>query len=166
MTGKPITRRISNWRLGKLATQLFTVKPARFDFVRWVGDDWRGAPDLSCGTTGCAVGHATTIPAFQKAGLRLSYSPIGKNHYPCFNGLSHFEAVKSFFGISHSQALYLFHPAGVPDAITAPEARGLPGFSGLGRDATPKKVARRIREFIKWRRQHDEKRKHAAGLYR
>ncbi|MGH7749129.1 MAG: hypothetical protein ACREQ5_30855, partial [Candidatus Dormibacteria bacterium] len=62
-----------NARLLRLADFLENDVPAdRFDFAHWVGKDWAGAPDLSCGTSACALGWATTIPEFQALGLKLS----------------------------------------------------------------------------------------------
>lgn len=58
-------------RLLKLADFLDALPPKRFDFSRWVGDDWQGDEQLSCGTTACALGWAATIPEFRKLGVSL-----------------------------------------------------------------------------------------------
>lgn len=59
-------------RLGALADYIEKqVDPSRFNFARWCGRDWQGAPDLSCGTNACAIGWATTMPMFRELGLEL-----------------------------------------------------------------------------------------------
>lgn len=76
-----------NKRLLKLADfleKLHADKKRRkqFDYTNWVNRAlWKGKADLSCGTTACALGWATTIPEFRKAGLRL-----GKNGNPTLVG--------------------------------------------------------------------------------
>lgn len=62
---------VGNRRLLKLAAFLRTLPRRRFDYTNWVGIDWKGAKDFSCGTTACALGWATTMPAFQRLGLRM-----------------------------------------------------------------------------------------------
>lgn len=49
-------------RLLRLAAFLDTLPPERFDYRTWVGKDWQGKADLSCGTTACALGWAMTLP--------------------------------------------------------------------------------------------------------
>jgi hypothetical protein len=63
--------RVFKARLLKLADFLQTVKPSRFDMGSWVGEDWKGDLTLSCGTSACALGWATTIPSFRRLGLYL-----------------------------------------------------------------------------------------------
>ncbi len=58
-------------RLLKLADFLESLPRNRFCLERWVGRGWEGKPDLSCGTTACALGWATTIPEFRKLGVRM-----------------------------------------------------------------------------------------------
>lgn len=47
------------------------VMQERFDYSRWVGQDWKGMQDLSCGTRACSMGFAATMPVFQALGLSL-----------------------------------------------------------------------------------------------
>lgn len=46
-------------------------KEGRFNMNRFVGDNWEGKPDLSCGTSACAAGWAATIPHFRNKGVKL-----------------------------------------------------------------------------------------------
>ena len=58
-------------RLLTLAALLKKLPPRRFTMRKWVGWDWSGDPTLSCGTSACALGWATTIPSLRRLGLRL-----------------------------------------------------------------------------------------------
>jgi hypothetical protein len=61
-------------RLLTLAALLRRVKREQFDMDHWVNPHtWGGKLDFSCGTSGCVLGWATTIPSFRKAGLRMLY---------------------------------------------------------------------------------------------
>lgn len=56
----------------KLADLLDTVDPEHFDMEELAkGNFDRPKKEWSCGTAACALGYATTIPSFRKAGLRL-----------------------------------------------------------------------------------------------
>lgn len=110
----------------------------RFDFSTWVGTDWAGAKDLSCGTTACALGWATTIPSLQRAGLRLRRHEFGLPYVEC-NSRADDGAAAEIFGISDEDAASLFYPRFCgPDEID----------SGLPDDATPKQVADHIEKFV------------------
>jgi hypothetical protein len=121
---------VNHKRLLKLADFLETVPRKRFDFTKWVGLDWKGKADLSCGTSACAIGWATTIPSFRKLGLKLSLNDAGGT--PVFNGDFGSDAVAHFFDISILDAEFLFFPL----------------YNDLGDKATPKQVAKHIREFV------------------
>jgi hypothetical protein len=105
-------------RLMKLVRKLRFVqknKPTKFNYARWVGQDWKGKADLSCGTTACALGFATTIPEFRKFGLRLHKTIDGGyvswNNVHMGSGLnSSLYAAEQLFGISRDEANYLFTP--------------------------------------------------------
>ena len=138
---KQVSRHTGNRRLLKLAAFLDTVPPSRFDYNQWVGEDWRGDPALSCGTSACALGWATTMPTFRRLGLALRR----------VHGLGTAEVVmprvrvprtfdRSFttgaklFGISYDESRYLFSTLG--DARKAWEVW------------TPNDVAEKIRRFV------------------
>lgn len=123
-------------RLLKLADFLKKLPVKRFDYTSWVGVDWEGAPDLSCGTTACALGWATTIPEFRRLGLRLKRkSPWGG--FPALVASrggptsQAARAVEKIFGLDQSAFRFLFMPA------------------PFERRATPREVAKKIRQFVR-----------------
>lgn len=68
-----------------------------------------------CGTVACAVGWATAIPEFRKAGLRLFCdSELCHNAYPSFEDTRGWGAVKAFFDLEYDDAYYLFDPEYYP----------------------------------------------------
>lgn len=88
---------------------------ARFDYSRWVGQDWGGKPDLSCGTKACSMGFATTMPVFQELGLslRMFKSDFGQDYgiITLTDKDGTFEreqAAAKLFGITLGQATDLF----------------------------------------------------------
>ena len=149
-----INKQMRNDRLTTLANFLKTVPKQRFDFTRWVGKSYQGKADLSCGTTACAVGWATTIPTFRQLGLFLQRSSLAGNYRPCYynaedygNELNGDCAVQHFFKLNEDEIVFLFYPH-----FTKPASNPR---SCLSEKATPKQVAKRIECFIK----HD-------GVYR
>ena len=117
-------------RLLVLASHLYQLKGGVFDFSTWVGDDWAGKQDLSCGTVACALGHACAIPEFQKLGLymdKITLSPAIPNRG---SGLT---AAQTLFHLDASEASYLFMPN---------------HFNGLSDESTAKQVADNIRSFV------------------
>lgn len=150
-----------NRRLLKLAEFLRALPRKRFDYSTWVGEDWKGAPDLSCGTTACALGWATVVPSIRRAGLRLvsvkaktrggeevvSVANPQLGIMPDEDGpydLS-FSAAISVFGISLDDAMFLFQPGH--------ERYREDGSVNRSPDhkATPKQVASHIEKFVKAR---------------
>lgn len=131
---KPVSVKVGNARLLKLAAFLRKLPRKRFDYTRWVGPDWKGSQDLSCGTTGCALGWAAAMPAFQKLGLRF-----GSEGTPTLTtdiwseGWGPYTAVRKLFALQCGEAWHLFAP------------------SDRERNATPKYVARKIERFVKSR---------------
>jgi hypothetical protein len=123
-----------NRRLLKLAAFLRRLPRKRFDFGEWVGFDWKGSQNLSCGTTACALGWAATMPNFRRLGMYLAQPGVvrlkGKT------GISSIEVAQIIFGLDHIDAISLFAPS-----------------QGLGSNATPKQVARRIEQFVAARRE-------------
>lgn len=88
---------------------------ARFDYNRWVGQDWAGKTDLSCGTKACSMGFATTMPIFQALGLQLKMYQDGFDRQygiiTLSNERGYFEreaAAAQLFDITIKQATDLF----------------------------------------------------------
>lgn len=142
-------------RLLSVADLLDQIKPSLFDYGAWVGEDWKGRADLSCGTTACALGHATTIPALRKAGLRL-VKMGGTFATVCLKGdkaedLSSYSsprnAGRAVFGIDDYEFEYLFVPGDVNDRQC--DRRKMFGKYALNYKATAKQVASHIRFFVK-----------------
>jgi len=84
--------------------------------------------DASCGTSGCAMGWATTIPHFKELGLFL----LGKTYrnastaelvYQSQSGARYhgFDAVHAFMDLTSEQADYLFDANQYPDLVTVSE---------------------------------------------
>ena len=108
-------------RLLKLADRLDTVPNRKFDLACW-----------ECSTAACAMGYACRMPAFNKAGLKFV------NSVPTYKGRTGFDAAREFFGLSKG------------DSVFQDEALALfsPTYNPLGLKATPKKVAKQIRQLV------------------
>jgi hypothetical protein len=131
-----------NRRLLLLARKLERLPPKRFSYNRWVGFNWKGRADLSCGTTACALGWATTMPVFRKLGLRLvserycgAYVQLGEP-FPVSISPSIYAAMR-LFALSEYAAEFLFVPSSAYYGRIGPPARA--------RAAT---VAAHIRRFV------------------
>jgi hypothetical protein len=117
-------------RLLKLANFLENdVPPPRFKMDEW-SDTRDFAPEV-CGTAACAIGWATTIPAFRIEGFTGKQSDQANIVYPSYRSYESWEAVEKFFGLGKRKAEYLFDDENYPGA------------------PTPKQVAKRIRKFVK-----------------
>lgn len=110
-------------RLLKLADFLETVDKNRFDLSLW--RELRFSPS-KCGTVACAVGWATTIPSFKKAGFTF------ESNAPKYKTYDSWEAVTKFFSLDNLDAFYLFSI-----------------FDYNDENPTPKMVTKRIRSFVK-----------------
>jgi dihydrodipicolinate synthase/N-acetylneuraminate lyase len=139
-----------------LANLLDELPPERFDFNTFAGEDWQGDPDLSCGTTACSLGWATTMPKFKDQGLRLQRS---KHHWvdddehlgaaevvlvrpdePTVEGA---KAAMEVFGLTLNEAYHLFFPG---SAIV--DDRGAVLLPWLKDTATAQEAAGHIRRFV------------------
>lgn len=128
-----VSQAVGNRRLLKLARFLRTIPRKRFDYSNWVGENWKGSQDLKCGTTGCALGWAVTMPEFRRLGLRLLTGGTLKG-FPIHGARIGSDAAKSIFALSGLEAELLFIP------------RTMEEF-----EASPKYVARKIEKFVKAR---------------
>jgi hypothetical protein len=149
-------------RLLLLADFLETkVLPERWDYETIVGADWGGAPDLSCGTTGCALGWATQIPELHDAGMRLiAGSPDMQRRFAPEGGgvvvdaITIFAQAREVFGLTKEEVDYLFDPsyASYDFESRDPESPGYTTLVGaanlLGPYATASEVAAHIRAFV------------------
>ncbi len=143
-----MNRTVSNRRLLKLANFLATSVPKeQFDYEVIAesppGEEIKDTVGLSCGTSACALGWAGTIPEFRKRGLRLeineedptqadvTFRPEGEDY--SVNSYKNLHAGAIFFGISNEEADTLFNPF----------------HNNVSYDATPKQVAKHIKNFVK-----------------
>lgn len=132
--------RTGNARLLRLAAFLRTLPRERFDYNHWVGSDWAGAQDLSCGTQACALGWAATIPALRRAGLTLMRGVWSDIPFVGLKGyhtddtanmyMDSIESARVVFAIDDYQARFIFTPSDTED------------------NATPKQVAKKIEKFV------------------
>jgi hypothetical protein len=129
-----------------LADFLEELPADRFNYRVWVGGEWKGKADLSCGTTACALGWATTIPEFADRGLLLVRVIGVRGGVPRYRGVLGLEAASEFFGIPQVDAGFLFMPADW-DAILGSPRPGEPNG-----DAGPAEVAAHIRRYVQERR--------------
>ncbi len=133
-----ITQRTGDARLLRLAAFLRTLPRKRFNYNVWVGHDWRGAADLSCGTTACALGWATTIPSLRRAGLQLVSRGIGQYGYVVLKTkgrrqvYSSMTAAQEVFSLNELEASYIFVPSDDGDATAKQVARKIERFVSSG----------------------------------
>lgn len=117
-------------RLTVLENRLRTLSVGqyRFDMVTW----GTSSDPNDCGFAGCAIGWATSIPAFKYAGFKLD----DKNPHPTWKELNNWNAVKAFFDITFQDASYLF------DSWSYTTRNG-----NRKKNLSPVEVADRIRDF-------------------
>lgn len=139
-------------RLLKLADFLDALPRKNWNFGWWMNsNETKKNPKVGdCGTVGCALGWATTIPSFKRAGLKL-IPGVNFNRlqplFPAYSGLIAVEAASAFFDIPQSDARDIFIEGEQPD-------RGLGPF--VDNISTPKKFAKMLRKYVK-----DEEKKNA-----
>ncbi len=147
---------VGNRRLLKLAELLESLPPERFNYGHWVGENYKGRANLSCGTTACALGWATTMPSLRKLGFRLKQSQVasGKHLEPVVikplkrtmvardNDPDDTDlACNELFGLDMSDVMLLFIP-------NYNYRHTDTGIMGLPRSASAKAVAGNIRMFV------------------
>jgi len=126
-------------RLLKLCEFLEQLPRKRFDFSVV-------AKEHSCGTVGCAIGWTPAVfprlvkwlPAKKGKEIDVMLTGGRRGHF-------YTTVAKSLFGINHYQAEGLFTPY---TYLRMGENFG-DGIEGLPDKATPKQVAKRLRQFLK-----------------
>ena len=143
-------RETSNRRLLKLAAKLRTVDKDHFRYSRWGGVNESGVPDV-CGTNGCAIGWASTMPEFRRLGLRLVSGSGAKNDWdqPTYPRLAGYEtsglegtwdeAAMHVFKLSKDEAQFLFLPNDRSSSFV---------WKAPGPSASPIAVAEHIERFV------------------
>lgn len=142
----------SRRRLMLVVEKLRALPEERFYYGTWVGRHWGGLADLSCGTTACALGWATTVPELATAGLCMRLGEIGAHvslvDETELHGASSYDhsfiAAATVFGISVAEAEYLFTPGWDSGAIDDLDLDSSPDD-----DATADQVAEHIEKFVK-----------------
>jgi hypothetical protein len=131
-------------RLLKLAEFLEKLPRKRFNYSTWFGRDWKGKPDLSCGTTACALGWAATMPNFKRLGLEPWFDYTSRFHEFSLHGhrANYIKIGDEIFGLTEDEAGYLFayDNEGWTPLPMSPHA-----------DAGPKQVAKHIRRFVEYK---------------
>lgn len=121
-----VSMKVGNARLLALAAFLRKLPRKRFNYAMWAGEDFT---EKSCGTVGCALGWAASMPKFRRLGLRIDATGIPV-YGPTLDNIGA-SAGMEIFGLDFSEAAYLFHPGDEAEE-----------------NATPKYVARKIERFV------------------
>ncbi len=119
------------------------------------GEGWQGKANLSCGTSACAMGWATTVPAFRRLGLQMYRSYKSSSGFysgrVCLKGSegqadADVLAGEKLFGISRTEYYSLFIPSSPTEVKTVNANLGitLPGTTCVTSGTV---IAQRIRDF-------------------
>lgn len=93
--------------------KLFRLKAKEvFNLDHWFGSDLND----SCGTVCCAMGYIALQPKYNRLGLTVESSFV---HCPKYGSSSGWHAVSEFFGISQTEAVYLFSAEKYEGKVTA-----------------------------------------------
>lgn len=86
-------------RLSKLVKHLETIPDRNFRIDKW----W-------CKSVGCALGHACTMPEFNRLGLTVKLSLFTDTIIPFDSNTEcdGYHAAQSFFGLTSSESQFLF----------------------------------------------------------
>lgn len=85
--------------------------PCYFNMASW------GRHDDYCGTSACAIGWATYFRLFDDVGFKAEILTLN-SIAPYYDGLSSWDAVHAFFGLTDAEAANLFVPAAMyPDEV-------------------------------------------------
>lgn len=99
---------MDNAKLLKLAAFLKRVPKRKFKMDWWAYSRRPMADKPVCATKACALGWATAIPEFNRAGLELRAYVGNDSAMVCFGDETGFEAGSKFFDLTEDQAGYLF----------------------------------------------------------
>lgn len=137
MLSKKAERRLN--KLVRYMEELPREARKHFSMGHWFWDrEYRVPPhtkitrrDLEpCGTSACALGWATVIPEFHRAGLQMT----GEHWVPRFRRRRGHHAAMAFFNLTEEQSRALFSPG--------------------NRDRTPKAWAKRAKKLIaRWKKE-------------
>lgn len=136
------TERVYKDRLRKLAKFLETkAKPSQFDItvIGYTDNESEPLVDVKegfCGTAACAIGHCPV--AFPKA-FDYRHSGGSLDVISKETGAWNFEAAQEFFGLNNLESEYLFGGGAYNDEIDRERVKKV----------TPKRVAKRIRKFVR-----------------
>lgn len=146
--GEEVTIEEGNRRLLATARFIRSLPPKRFYFGMWVGEDWKGAQDLSCGTTACVMGWTPQVPELKHLGLCILEDkknivgigfPGEENELTPYG--STLRTACKVFGVTYTQAHYLF----------LPDSRGVNrelSDESPDEDASAEEVAAHIERFV------------------
>lgn len=142
-------RAVNRNRLLRLATFLRALAPERFDYRTFIGVDWEGRPDLSCGTTACALGWAAAMPEFRALGVEWNLGAVSPD-FTVHGRTEDWASVSKFlFGLTYDEAEFLFQPAASVELFGT--ARVAPPHR-----ATAKQVANHIVRFVRLQKAADQ----------
>lgn len=151
----PNVRAVYRNRLRRLAKFLLALAPHRFDFGIWVDSKtWKGLPDLSCGTTACALGWAAAMPEFRALGVKLMPRLDVADSPFVIDGVAanYTEVALELFGLTGDEAEYIFTP-------NCPLYDGFGEVTDMPRSpnwkATAEDVARHILRFVRYQQTND-----------
>jgi hypothetical protein len=144
-------------RMLKLARELEVVEPKRFFFGEWAGDNWGGKANMSCGSTACAFGLATTIPSFRKLGLRMFWLGGRKSGKPWVGLIGDekqdapYRAANIIFGLSYMEYCFVFLPQLSFEFNVLNDQKEIFGRESISTSSSAKDVAEHIRFLMKFK---------------
>lgn len=144
-------RAVNRNRLLHLAAFLRALAPERFYYGTFIGLDWEGRPDLSCGTTACALGWAAAMPEFRALGVQWSKGGMYRfSDFTVHGRTEDWASVSKFlFGLTYDEAEFLFQPAASVELFGT--ARVAPPHR-----ATAKQVANHVVRFVRLQKAADQ----------
>lgn len=135
-------------RLHTLTQFLEAVPPKKFRFSHFIGKEWQGDPELSCGTTACGMGFGVLLFG-KECGVELVRDLVYGAFFPLVVGSSKLlppgsvdEAGKVMFDLEEDEVDRLFIP------FEHLEVDEPPPYGRLGPNATAKELAAHIRKFV------------------